>query len=291
MPRVTVLVPTHDHAATLPYAVGSVLAQTVEDLDVVIVCDGVGDDTRDAVSDLERADARVQHVEHPKSARHGEPARHAVLQRCGSPFVAYHGDDDLLLPWHLDHLLDALGDRDFAHPLPLFFGDGGGEPVAFPMDLSDRRWVEIQPIVSNHISLTGVVHRLDAYRRLPHGWRTAPPDHPTDDWMWRQWFEQPWFRGVTAPHATTIKLPQRSRGEWGGVERRTEIAQWAARIRQQGFADDWERIEDAAVRRAAVRSALESELLGHEVTQRMLRQWDVRLGELRRRLTRRPGGS
>lgn len=287
MPHVTVLVPTHDHAATLPFAVASVLAQSVDDLDVVIVCDGVGDDTRDAVRDLERGDRRVRHVDHPKSPRHGEPARHAVLQECRSPFVAYHGDDDLLVPWHLEHLLEAIADRDFAHPLPLFFNDGDDEPVAFPMDLSDRRWVELQPIVSNHISLTGVVHTLDAYRRLPHGWRTAPAGHPTDDWMWRQWFTQPWFRGTTAPHATTVKLPQRSRRDWESGQRQDEIAGWSARMREPGFAEAWARIEDAAVRRAAVRAALESEQLGYELTQRMLRQWDVRIGEFRRRLRRR----
>jgi hypothetical protein len=200
--------------------------------------------------------------------------RHEVVQGSGATFVAYHGDDDLLVPWHLEHVLEALDDRDFVHPLPLFFVDDG-DPVAFPMDLSDRRWVEVQPLISNHISLTGVVHRLDAYRRLPFGWRTGPAGHPTDYWMWRQWFEQPWFRGVTAPHATTIKLPQRSRVDWDADRRRVEIA--------------WARLEDAAVRRAAVRSALESELLGYERTQRMLRQWDVRIGELRRRLSRRRG--
>ena len=42
MPSASVLIPTHEHAATLAYAVASVQRQTVDDIEILIVGDGVG---------------------------------------------------------------------------------------------------------------------------------------------------------------------------------------------------------------------------------------------------------
>ena len=41
MALASVLIPTHDHWATLPLAVNSALGQTVEDVEVIIIGDGV----------------------------------------------------------------------------------------------------------------------------------------------------------------------------------------------------------------------------------------------------------
>ena len=43
MPRASVLLPTHGHAATLPHAVRSVQRQGVDDLEILICGDGVTD--------------------------------------------------------------------------------------------------------------------------------------------------------------------------------------------------------------------------------------------------------
>jgi glycosyltransferase involved in cell wall biosynthesis len=40
MPRISVLVPTHEHASTLSYAVRSVQTQSVDDLEILICGDG-----------------------------------------------------------------------------------------------------------------------------------------------------------------------------------------------------------------------------------------------------------
>ena len=45
-----VLVPTHDHAALLAHSIASAQRQTVEDLDIVVIGDAVGDDTRDLLA-------------------------------------------------------------------------------------------------------------------------------------------------------------------------------------------------------------------------------------------------
>src|SRR6187397_3559137 len=46
MLRASVLLPTHVHAATLPFAVASVQAQGIDDIEILIVGDGVNDTLR-----------------------------------------------------------------------------------------------------------------------------------------------------------------------------------------------------------------------------------------------------
>jgi glycosyltransferase involved in cell wall biosynthesis len=58
-PRVLVVVPTHDHPWALDLSVESALAQTVENLDIVVIGDGVVDETRDVVARLMERDDRI----------------------------------------------------------------------------------------------------------------------------------------------------------------------------------------------------------------------------------------
>ncbi len=60
MALATVVIPTHDHAQTLSFSVQSALDQTVEELEIFIVGDGVGEDTHDVMIQLGKADGRVR---------------------------------------------------------------------------------------------------------------------------------------------------------------------------------------------------------------------------------------
>jgi hypothetical protein len=58
--RATVLIPTHDHGPTLRYSVAAALAQTVKDIEVFIVGDGM----REAARDVARSVAMLALLEH-----------------------------------------------------------------------------------------------------------------------------------------------------------------------------------------------------------------------------------
>ena len=70
----TVVIPTHDHGRTLLRSVPSALAQTVSELEVFVVGDGVPDVTRELMAELVAADERVRFFDNPKGERHGEGA-------------------------------------------------------------------------------------------------------------------------------------------------------------------------------------------------------------------------
>ena len=71
MTDVTILIPTYRHAALLPYAVTSALAQTGASFELFVVGDGVEDDTRAALEPF-LSDPRVRFFDLPKGQRHGE---------------------------------------------------------------------------------------------------------------------------------------------------------------------------------------------------------------------------
>ncbi len=61
----------------------------------------------------------------------------------------------------------------------------------FPWNYARPEFRDVARGRSGSIGLTGVAHTMEAYRRLPHGWRTTPEGMPTDHWMWLQFLELP----------------------------------------------------------------------------------------------------
>jgi len=231
-PAAAVLVPTHDHPATLDLAVRSALEQTVAEIEVLIVGDGVGEETREVAGDLLREDERVRFLDLPKGPNHGEVHRGTAIEGTAAEIVCYLCDDDLLLPEHVASMLEMLAEADLAHSQNGHLEADGTWHHIFA-DLSSpacRAWI-LQP-GSNVVSLTGTAHTVAAYRRLPHGWRTTPAGHWPDHYMWQQFLAEPWVRAATAPRVTALQFPSHlgGREDWPPERRRAELEQWRARL-------------------------------------------------------------
>jgi len=117
VPEVAILVPTHRHAALLPFALRSALAQEGPSVEVLVVGDGVEDDTREAVAPF-LADRRVRFFDFAKGERHGERWRHDALLETSAPIVCYLSDDDLLLTSHVSQVVALLRDVDLVTGAP-----------------------------------------------------------------------------------------------------------------------------------------------------------------------------
>jgi len=114
MCRASILIPTHGRrAATLPLAVASVQAQGIDEIEILIVGDGVDDAVRSTVERLRAADARIRFFDFPKGPRNGEIHRDGVLRQARGRIVCYQADDDLWLPGHLAEMEAALENADF----------------------------------------------------------------------------------------------------------------------------------------------------------------------------------
>jgi glycosyltransferase involved in cell wall biosynthesis len=229
VPEFTVIIPTHNHARLLPYAMHSVLAQTVGSFELIVIGDGVGDETRDAVADLSRNNKQITFVDRPKSPRTGEPYRHEELLRRETPYVTYVSDDDLLLPDHLEHTREMLATHDLVHGFGLHV-DATGSLILELADLGQEWFRRRELKKTSHVGLTAMGHTMAAYRRLPYGWRTTPSGKFTDHYMFQQFLSDPACRVTTLRRPTALKFPFILRQTWTDDEREQEMALWARRL-------------------------------------------------------------
>lgn len=103
MPAVSVVVPTHDRPVPLRRAVASALAQTVSDLEIIVVDDGSAEPAR-------FDDERVRVLRH-ETALGAPAARNAGVAASRGDVVAFLDDDDEWLPAKLARQLAVLEAR------------------------------------------------------------------------------------------------------------------------------------------------------------------------------------
>jgi glycosyltransferase involved in cell wall biosynthesis len=253
--QATVLIPTHNHGPTLARAIQSVLAQTVEDIEVFVIGDGAPDFTRELMADIQRRDSRVRYFDHPKGPRHGEVYRHAALAEARGEIICYLSDDDLYLPNHVENMRQLLRDADFAHSLPVLVIPGGTIEV-LTVDLSLPADRELILFGSNRIPLPCGAHTLKLYRKLPHGWRTTPRGIYTDLYMWQQILGYPGCRAVSGTRPTIISFPSPLRQNWATDERCAELDRWSKRLADEAGRENFIfEVLDATVRDRASKVA------------------------------------
>jgi GalNAc5-diNAcBac-PP-undecaprenol beta-1,3-glucosyltransferase len=234
----TVIIPTHDHGPTLRPALASVLAQTVAELEVFVIGDGVPDVTREIVGAFERSDRRVRFFDHPKGARHGELYRHEALKQARGKIVCYLSDDDLWFPEHVETMRTLLAGHDFASSLPVHVTIEG-VVASLVVDLGDKRFTKRMLGGTSFIPLSCGAHTLDAYRRLPEGWSTTPPGIYTDLFMWQKFLRQPGCRAQSGTLPTLLLFPSRGRRDSTSNERVEELERWASKVADEQWRQEF----------------------------------------------------
>lgn len=228
-PTATVIVPTHERPELAELAVQGVLQQTLPDLEVVVIGDGVPDGLRTAYRRLEDLDARVRFLDLPKAGRTGEPHRHRVLNESRARIAAYCSDDDVWLPDHLETLLGAFdAGVDFAHTLAAWIHPDGVRVEPGIVDLADARWRDVFLSGENRVSLSNGAHTIEAYRRLRRGWSDTPHPLPTDLYMWQSFLMEPWCSATTLPVPTVLQFPSPLRPNMTATDRLSEVKAWTS---------------------------------------------------------------
>jgi glycosyltransferase involved in cell wall biosynthesis len=90
----------------LPYSIGSVLDQTFDDFELLVVGDGCTDESEDVVKAID--DSRVHWHNLPTNTKNQSAPNGAGLRLAAGDVIAYLGHDDLWLPHHLQVLVDTI---------------------------------------------------------------------------------------------------------------------------------------------------------------------------------------
>ena len=129
MPRVSVVIPSYNAGGYLAEAVASVLAQTLRDLDVVVVDDGSTDGSVDALREA-FDDRRLRLVRQPNAGV--SAARNRGLSDTTGKLVAFLDADDLFEPSNLERKADYLADHPdvaLVHSHRTDFGEAGPDRI------------------------------------------------------------------------------------------------------------------------------------------------------------------
>jgi glycosyltransferase involved in cell wall biosynthesis len=105
MPKVSVIIPTHNRAELLRGAIQSVLDQTYRDFEIIVVDDASTDHTPEVVRNF--ADERIRYVRNATNRGEGG-ARNVGLERARGEFIALLDDDDEWLPEKLELQVKVL---------------------------------------------------------------------------------------------------------------------------------------------------------------------------------------
>ena len=108
IPLFSIVIPIFNRAHLIETAIQSVMSQTCQDFEILIIDDGSKDDVAAAVARY--VDPRIYIVRQPN--RGASAARNQGMDLARGRFVAFLDSDDIFLPHHLATIAEALGDRD-----------------------------------------------------------------------------------------------------------------------------------------------------------------------------------
>ncbi len=99
MTQTSVVIPVYNHGETVKEAIGSVLNQTYENIEIIVVNDASTDNTAEEVKNI--SDNRVRYFEHSRN-KGGSAARNTGIKHANGEYISFLDADDKWLPRKLE---------------------------------------------------------------------------------------------------------------------------------------------------------------------------------------------
>lgn len=151
-PFFSVIIPTYNRADLLPRAIISVLQQTYNNWELIIVDDGSKDNTREVVS--RHTDPRIKYIYQNNAER--SAARNNGIKNATGNYICFLDSDDYYLPERLQGLYNSLQAKQF--PVGVYYT---GMLVENSTGRNKRNEKQTDNNIFNHIA-TSVIHSQQA---------------------------------------------------------------------------------------------------------------------------------
>ena len=105
MPKVSVIIPTHNRDEFLGSTIASVLSQTYSDFEIIVVDDNSGDRTHEVIKSIK--DGRMKYIRH-RDNMGPSAARNTAISSASGEYIAFLDDDDEWIPEKLQKQVELL---------------------------------------------------------------------------------------------------------------------------------------------------------------------------------------
>lgn len=131
VPMVSVVIPTYNRAGLIRRAIESVLSQTYENYEIIVVDDGSTDNTKECVQTI--GDDRVKYIKSPVN-RGQANARNIGIRRAKGKYIAFQDSDDVWLPEKLEKQMKIMeqAEESVGMVYSMFEYQNAGEQTAVP---------------------------------------------------------------------------------------------------------------------------------------------------------------
>jgi len=164
-PLISVIIPTHNRAELLRRAIKSVLNQTFEDFELIVVDDASTDSTPEVATGFD--DPRIRYIRLKKNS--GAPtARNTGIKRSRGAFIAFLDDDDEWLPRRLELQMKKFEEleKDFGVVYGAFYyvSQQTGRIIG-KRTPAHRGWIYRELLVENFIGSPTLLIRRECFKR------------------------------------------------------------------------------------------------------------------------------
>src|SRR5690554_6608802 len=118
LPLVSIIIPTFNRAHLIGETLDSVLAQTYQNWECIVVDDGSTDGTDDLMGDYLAKDGRFKYHKRPDSKPKGANAcRNIGLDKAVGEYIIFFDSDDLMTRDHIQVKMDPLLASDYDYSI------------------------------------------------------------------------------------------------------------------------------------------------------------------------------
>jgi len=107
MPKISIIIPTYNRAKFIKETIGSVLTQTVEDLEIIVVDDGSIDETQKIIEKLIIKDNRIKYFYQNNCGKPSIP-RNLGFKNSTGEYIAFLDSDDVWFPKKLEKQIELF---------------------------------------------------------------------------------------------------------------------------------------------------------------------------------------
>lgn len=104
-PTVSIIIPTYNRSKTIKRSINSVLYQTYDDFEIIVIDDGSSDGTDKVIKEFN--DSRIKYVRHELN-RGASAARNTGIKLSRGKYIAFQDSDDVWVPDKLEKQMNVF---------------------------------------------------------------------------------------------------------------------------------------------------------------------------------------